>query len=78
MDGGRAKWEAEGRPYTQETSAYAPTTYRASEPDLSVRAFRDQVLAQMQAQRPMIDVRAPEEFSGELLAPVHLPQEAAQ
>ncbi|HMM40784.1 MAG TPA: rhodanese-like domain-containing protein [Thermomicrobiales bacterium] len=78
MDGGRAKWESEGRSYTQETSAYAPTTYRASEPDLSVRAFRDQVLAQMQAQRPMIDVRAPEEFSGELLAPAHLSQEAAQ
>src|SRR5437660_5686370 len=49
MNGGRAKWEAEGRPLTRETKEYPPTQYRAQEPDLSIRAFRDQVLAHMQA-----------------------------
>ncbi len=77
MDGGRAKWEAEGRPYTRETPTYPPTTYTAKEPDPSIRAFRDDVLAAIGAQN-LIDVRSPDEYSGRLLAPAHLPQEQAQ
>ena len=78
MDGGRAKWEAEGRPLTREASSYPATQYRAQEPDLSIRAFRDQVLAHQQAGRPLIDVRSPDEYSGKLLHMANYPQEGAQ
>jgi thiosulfate/3-mercaptopyruvate sulfurtransferase len=78
MDGGRAKWEAENRPLSRETPSYAPTEYRAQEPDLSIRAFRDQVLAHMQAGRPLVDVRSPDEYSGKLLHMANYPQEGAQ
>ncbi|HEX5504722.1 MAG TPA: sulfurtransferase [Thermomicrobiales bacterium] len=78
MDGGRAKWEAEGRPTSRETPSYPTTTYHAQEPDLSIRAFRDQVLAHQQAGRPLIDVRSPDEYSGKLLHMANYPQEGAQ
>ena len=78
MDGGRAKWEAEGRPYSRDTPRYPATAYRAQEADLSIRAFRDQVLAQMQAGRPLVDVRSPDEYSGKVIHMANYPQEGAQ
>lgn len=78
MNGGRAKWEAEGRPYTRDIATYPQTTYRAKEADLSLRAFRDEVLAHMQAKRPLIDVRSPQEYSGEVIHMANYPQEGAQ
>ncbi len=79
MDGGRAKWEAEGRPYTREVPSYPETDYSAKEPDGSIRAFRDDVMAQLQAGNPtLVDVRSPQEYTGELLHAVGYPQEGAQ
>jgi thiosulfate/3-mercaptopyruvate sulfurtransferase len=78
MNGGRAKWEAEGRELVRDTPTYPSTTYHAQEPDLTLRAFRDQVLVQMQAGRPLVDVRSPQEYSGELLHMANYPQEGAQ
>ncbi|MEJ7762118.1 MAG: sulfurtransferase [Thermomicrobiales bacterium] len=79
MDGGRAKWEAEGRPYTRDASDHAPTTYVASDPDPSIRAFRDDVLAQVASGHPaLVDVRSPQEFSGEVIHMPGYPQEGAQ
>ena len=78
MDGGRAKWEAEGRSLTREVREYWPTTYRAREADLSIRAFRDQVLAHVQDGKPLVDVRSPDEYSGKVLHMAHYPQEGAQ
>jgi thiosulfate/3-mercaptopyruvate sulfurtransferase len=79
MDGGRAKWVAENRPLTTSRPNITPTTYRASEPDQSVRAYRDQVMTAVNARSvALVDVRSPDEFSGKLLAPPNLPQEGAQ
>jgi len=78
MNGGRAKWEAEGRPLTRETKQYPPTQYRAQEPDLSIRAFRDQVLEHMQAGKPLVDVRSPDEYTGKVIHMANYPQEGAQ
>ena len=76
LDGGRLKWEKEGRAMTRETSKASPTAYRAPErDDTKIRAFRDEVLAHMHAQRPMIDVRSPQEFSGERTHMPEYPQE---
>jgi thiosulfate/3-mercaptopyruvate sulfurtransferase len=79
LNGGRAKWEAEGRPYTKEAPHYAPATYHAQDADESIRAFRDQVAAGLKdSNRRLIDVRSPQEYSGELLHMVNYPQEGAQ
>ena len=79
MNGGRAKWEAEGRPMTTDVPSYAATSYSAQDPDESIRAYRDQVLAAVGAgNTALVDVRSPAEFSGELLAPPNLPQEGSQ
>ncbi len=78
VNGGRVKWEAEGRPYTTDAPAVEPTTYRfqgASREEL--RAYRDQVREAI-GRVGLVDVRSPGEFSGELLAPENLPQEGAQ
>ena len=78
MDGGRAKWEREGRPMTREVPQYPATRYTAPERnDREIRAFRDQVLAHQQAGKPLIDVRSPAEFSGEKLHMPDYPQEGA-
>jgi len=79
MNGGRAKWEAEGRPMSTDVPSYAATNYAAQDPDESIRAYRDQVLAAVGAgNTALVDVRSPAEFSGELLAPPNLPQEGSQ
>jgi thiosulfate/3-mercaptopyruvate sulfurtransferase len=77
MNGGRKKWELEGRELTAEKPAVTPTTYTAKDADLSIRAMRDEVIAKV-GNTPMVDVRSPDEFSGKLAAPAHLPQEQAQ
>jgi thiosulfate/3-mercaptopyruvate sulfurtransferase len=77
MDGGRKKWLAEGRDLDTGGSTAAPsaTPYKASEPDNSLRAFLPQVQqAQRSGSAVMIDVRSPQEFSGEILAPPGLPE----
>lgn len=78
MDGGRMKWVAEGRPLTREIPTYPPTTYIAQERnDALIRAFRDDVLAHVKAGLPLIDVRSPGEYKGELLHMADYPQEGA-
>jgi len=78
MDGGRAKWEAEGRPMTRDVPTFEPTNYRApARDDSSERAFRDQVRQHVEAGRPLVDVRSPEEFSGERLHMPDYPNEGA-
>ncbi len=78
MDGGRAKWEAEGRPMTKETPSYAKAAYKAhARADYKIRAYRDQVLAHVQSGLPLVDVRSPAEYSGELLHMPNYPQEGA-
>lgn len=79
LNGGRTKWEAEGRSYTKEVPHYPPTAYQAQPADESIRAFRDQVLAGLNdPNRQLIDIRSPQEYSGELLHMVRYPQEGAQ
>jgi thiosulfate/3-mercaptopyruvate sulfurtransferase len=78
MDGGRVKWEAEGRPYSTVISDVEPARYSFPEPVREeLRAFRGDVLAQL-GSLALVDVRSPAEYSGELLAPENLPQEGAQ
>ncbi len=77
LDGGRKKWELESRELVTEVPQRTPTTYRASDPDLSIRAFRDEVVAAI-GTKNLVDVRSPDEYAGRLLAPAHLPQEQSQ
>ncbi len=77
MDGGRKKWELEGRELTTEIPAVAQTTYHAQPANEAIRARRDEVIVGA-GRIPMVDVRSPEEFIGKLAAPAHLPQEQAQ
>ena len=78
MDGGRAKWEREGRAMTRTVPEYAPTEYTAAQRDDShIRAFRRQVLEHQEAGKPLIDVRSPAEYRGELLHMADYPQEGA-
>jgi thiosulfate/3-mercaptopyruvate sulfurtransferase len=75
MNGGRKKWLAEGRPLSFDVPTFSPTRYSASEPDLSLRAFLPAVQDAMQGRRAvLIDVRSPQEFTGEILAPPGLPE----
>jgi thiosulfate/3-mercaptopyruvate sulfurtransferase len=78
MDGGRKKWLDENRPTTKDEPAVTKTSYRAQEPNAKMRAKREEVLASIgKANRALVDVRSPAEFSGEILAPPGL-QETAQ
>jgi thiosulfate/3-mercaptopyruvate sulfurtransferase len=77
VDGGRKKWELDGRPLTTELPDRVETVYIAKDQDLSIRAFRDETVAAIGVQN-LVDVRSPDEFSGKLLAPAHLPQEQSQ
>ena len=78
MNGGRQKWIAEGRELTKDKPNFPATTYRpAARADYRIRAFRDQVLAHVNAGQPLVDVRSPQEFRGELLHMPGSPQEGA-
>jgi len=78
MDGGRLKWMKEGRELTREVPNFEPTVYGVVERDYaSQRAFREQVLAHLNMGKPLVDVRSPEEFSGERLHMPDYPNEGA-
>jgi len=75
LDGGRKKWELDGRPMTTEITERDRSAYRATEQDLTIRAFADEVRDAI-GSKNLVDVRSPDEFAGKLAAPAHLPQEA--
>jgi thiosulfate/3-mercaptopyruvate sulfurtransferase len=77
LDGGRKKWELESREMVTAVPQRQRTSYQASEQDSSLRAMRDEVVDSI-GKRNLVDVRSPDEFTGKLLAPAHLPQEQAQ
>ena len=77
MDGGRKKWLDEGRPTTKDAARPAQAAYKASGPDLSLRAHSDEVLkAVKDARHALVDVRSPAEYNGEIMAPPGLPETA--
>jgi thiosulfate/3-mercaptopyruvate sulfurtransferase len=79
LDGGRQKWIDEGRDFTTETPVRAQAMYTAKERDESIRARRDFVLGTLGgAAEALVDVRSPQEYSGELVAPPGYEQEGAQ
>ena len=77
LDGGRKKWELDSRELVVEQPTRERTTYTAQPQDQTIRAFRDDVVAAIGTDN-LVDVRSPDEFSGKLLAPAHLPQEQSQ
>lgn len=77
MDGGRTKWELENRPLVKEVPSFERKDYSAKDPDENIRAFRDDVFSHLKAQHPLIDVRSPQEYRGELLHMPDYPQEGA-
>ena len=78
LDGGRKYWVAQGLPTSTDVPSYEPTGIQVGEADFGHRAFRDDVLSQIDSPGALVDVRSPAEFNGELLAPAALPQEGAQ
>lgn len=77
MNGGRLKWVQEERPLNKEIPTYPNTVYEAKEPDESVRAYREDVFSHLESTAPLVDVRSPQEFRGELLHMPGYPQEGA-
>jgi thiosulfate/3-mercaptopyruvate sulfurtransferase len=77
LDGGRKKWELDSRELLTEVPDRPATDYRAKAQDVSIRAFRSDVAAAIGVEN-LIDVRSPDEYSGKILAPAHLPQEQSQ
>ena len=77
LDGGRKKWELDGRPLSTDAPQRQSTSYTAKEPNNKIRAFRDEVIKAI-GDKNLVDVRSPDEFSGKILAPAHLPQEQSQ
>jgi thiosulfate/3-mercaptopyruvate sulfurtransferase len=77
LDGGRKKWELDGRELSKDTVTRPATTYTAKDQDSSIRAYRDEVISSIGAKN-FLDIRSPDEYSGKLLAPAHLPQEQSQ
>lgn len=78
MDGGSLKWKKEGRPLDRQVPSFDATDYAAAErDDHTIRAFRDQVLEHVEANRRLVDVRSPEEFSGERMHMPDYPNEGA-
>jgi thiosulfate/3-mercaptopyruvate sulfurtransferase len=79
LNGGRKKWELESRELTQDAPAPQATGYRISGAERpEIRALRDEVISKVGSRVGLVDVRSPEEFRGEKLAPEHLPQEQSQ
>ena len=78
MDGGRQKWVDEGRDVTRETPSYAASSYSApARSDSAIRAMREEVLEHQSAGLPLVDVRSPAEYKGELLHMADYPQEGS-
>lgn len=77
MNGGRTKWNLENRPLTKDIPTYPKTNYRGQDPESSVRAFREDVFNHIEMKLPLVDVRSPKEYSGELLHMPNYPQEGA-
>jgi len=79
LDGGRQKWADEAREFTTETPQPQQADYRANERDESIRTYRDSVRAQIGEQsKALVDVRSPQEYAGDLIAPPGYEQEGAQ
>jgi len=79
LDGGRQKWADEGREFTTETPQPRQANYEANERDESIRTYRDSVRAQIGEQsKALVDVRSPQEYAGDLIAPPGYEQEGAQ
>jgi thiosulfate/3-mercaptopyruvate sulfurtransferase len=79
LNGGRKKWELESRELVQEVPSNEPTGFTITGPDHpDIRALRDEVISKVGTGIGLVDVRSPEEFRGEKLAPDHLPQEQSQ
>jgi thiosulfate/3-mercaptopyruvate sulfurtransferase len=78
LNGPRERWISEGKPTTTEVPAYAEATFNARPGDDTIRARRDEVLAALGDGYNLVDVRSPQEFSGELISPVGYEQEGAQ
>jgi len=79
INGGRKKWQDEGRELVTEAPLVKAASYKAGQPNRAIRALRDEVFAELgKPGSVLVDVRSPKEFSGELLAPENLPQEGAQ
>lgn len=77
MNGGRLKWQMEGRPLSKEIPSYPKTSYVARQPNKDIRAFRSDVFDHIATKLPLVDVRSPKEYSGELLHMPNYPQEGA-
>src|SRR3954453_12730432 len=78
MNGPREKWISEGRPTSTDVPAYDSQTFTAREGDESIRAYREEVLAALDSNTSLVDVRSPQEYSGELIAMAGYEQEGAQ
>lgn len=77
MNGGRLKWTQENRPLTRAVPKYVHTSYKAKPPRQDIRAYRNDVFQQVDQNLPLVDVRSPQEYSGELLHMPNYPQEGA-
>jgi thiosulfate/3-mercaptopyruvate sulfurtransferase len=78
MNGPREKWIEEGRPTSSDAPSHPAVTFEASEPDQSIRAMRDEMLQLVGTDTRLVDVRSPQEFSGQLIAMAGYEQEGAQ
>lgn len=78
LDGGRKKWELESRPLDTDQPVRPPKKFRMGQAHPQMRIFRDEIVARAHSGAMMVDVRSPAEFTGEILAPPHLPQEQPQ
>jgi thiosulfate/3-mercaptopyruvate sulfurtransferase len=78
MNGPREKWISEGRPTSTDLPSYAPQQFTAQEGDAAIRAKRDEVLGALDQSTSLVDVRSPQEYSGELIAMAGYEQEGAQ
>ena len=79
MNGGRIKWELEGKPFVETKTEVDSVPYLAKDPDESLRAYRDQILkALSESVISLVDVRSPDEYTGLLFAPENVPQEGSQ
>jgi len=77
MNGGRQKWIDEGKPVVKDKPDFPASNYKVSNLNTKIRAFRDDVRAHSDQNKPLIDVRSPKEYSGELLHMEAYPQEGA-